>query len=275
MWEYGHCRTGAWSTVSYRVTTPWNVSNQDNLVVELEVLGDSIIDPHALELFAYRGPTPPRASIREEPDEIYHKTSGAVNNLYAITLNYVQVKKALQQEASVAGEDVDVSFSFAVKCSDTRETVRYRILSHSVTAELHVGHRQHGEVCPEKWLYHFLSYSVSDDDGHRRQRRLGGQSNDDEEDEHVMFKVRILDGGVYLLAARSDFPPSFNSNNLLQVNPDHMALGHAIEYDFTICNAKEHLTYVGLFGNVSGCALYDITPVAFSGACKNGIKFVG
>ena len=75
---------------------------------------------------------------------------------------------------------------------------------------------------------------------------------------------------VCSLTAPVPYLQGFNSENSLTVMPDKMALGHALEYRLTLCNAWGHRSYLGLFGNVSGCALYDVTPVGFAGACEEG-----
>lgn len=77
-------------------------------------------------------------------------SAAAVNNRHAIILNYVQINKALLQAENFNGQPVDVAFSYAVKCSGSRDTVRYRIIEHIIPSKLFTDHREHGEVCPEK-----------------------------------------------------------------------------------------------------------------------------
>jgi len=43
-----------------------------------------------------------------------------------------------------------------------------------------------------------------------------------------------------------------------------VALGHVVEYSIDLCGAGGHKNYVGIFGDDSGCAQYDIKAGAMS-----------
>jgi len=48
-------------------------------------------------------------------------------------------------------------------------------------------------------------------------------------------------------------------------DPDStIALGHVVEYSINICEAGGHKNYVGVFGDESGCALYDLKAEAMA-----------
>jgi hypothetical protein len=51
-----------------------------------------------------------------------------------------------------------------------------------------------------------------------------------------------------------------------------VALGHFVEYDITLCNVAGHKAYIGIFGDDSGCALYDVSAevVEVEGKCHDG-----
>jgi hypothetical protein len=68
---------------------------------------------------------------------------------------------------------------------------------------------------------------------------------------------------------------SFNSKNRLEVFPSIMATTHSLHFTFTMCDVAQaaiERVFFGVFGNVSGCALYDITPTYFtSSSCTEGV----
>ena len=85
------------------------------------------------------------------------------------------------------------------------------------------------------------------------------------------------------MAARRSNPPGFNSNNAVDFDlmagddPDStVAYGHVVEYDVRLCNAEGYIEYIGLFGDESGCALYDITATWMDEdeECEEGVSRV-
>jgi len=81
----------------------------------------------------------------------------------------------------------------------------------------------------------------------------------------MRVRIRILQGAIYQISTRHDFPPAFNSKNLINLeltagdDPEStIAQGRVVDYELTMCNASGHLNYIGVFGDESGCAVYDI-----------------
>lgn len=145
-------------------------------------------------------------------------------------------------------------------------------MAHESKAHLGMGHRYHGSVCPFSWVFHYVdpTVEVSSESAHRTTpRRLGEAAvTESNEQENIRFSVRILQGGLYRVSARLDNPPGFTSPNKVNLNlmagPDPystVALGHEVQYDITLCSVQGHRTYLGVFGDESGCALYDVSAV--------------
>lgn len=89
--------------------------------------------------------------------------------------------------------------------------------------------------------------------------------------QNVQLTLRIIQGGIYRVSTRLDNPPGFNSDNNIDLDlmagldpVSTVALGHVVEYKITMCNAAGHKGYFGLYGDESGCALYDITATQFA-----------
>jgi len=187
----------------------------------------------------------------------------------------------------------------AIKCSDARELVRFRIMLHSIHAHLDLGHTVHGQTCPNGWVYHYVDLQSSTV-GASHKRRLGDSFTSGNEienkDERSLGKTssstalvnlrvsfRLLQGGVYQVSTRFDNPPTFTSTNSfdleLMAGPDPestVALGYVVEYTLNLCNVGGHKSYLGVFGDESGCALYDIKAVemAEDEKCVNGASRV-
>jgi len=268
-WVYGHCDSGGWSPTSFKEVLTKD-SDPNNLLIEVEVLQDEdapgVLDPKAVSVWAFDGDVPPPLAEREAEDAYVGRSLEAVGNMHIIFQNYIDVKRVVDHLKESTTE-TEKSVSFAIKCSEARGRVRFRAMINSVHAGLALDHRGHGEVCPMGWVYHYVDLRPADgtyaSSGHRR---LGGSSEKKEEQaKHLRVSFRLLRGGVYQVSTRRDYPPGFNSANLynlkLMAGPDPestVAFGEVVEYEITLCNALDHKSYVGIFGDESGCAIYDI-----------------
>ena len=93
------------------------------------------------------------------------------------------------------------------------------------------------------------------------------------------------------MAFRDEFPPTFNSKNTLELGllsgvPGYsgedpsstMATHGTVQYDITLCDvANDKKQYMGLYGDDSGCALYDVKPEWWSSddpsaTCVQGVE---
>ena len=54
----------------------------------------------------------------------------------------------------------------------------FRIVAMLIKSELFLGHKQHGELCPQEWVYHYFEFSDSDDDEDFGGRRLAATDDD-------------------------------------------------------------------------------------------------
>jgi hypothetical protein len=202
-------------------------------------------------------------------------SKSALNNIHTIFQNYITTEQRLTLMREM--NETEGHLSIAVKCSAARDVVRFRALVSNIHAQLQIGQRAHGEVCPGAWVYHFEDLRVAaDDSAHERARRhlsAGAPVV------NLRFTIRILQGGIFQAAVRKGQPPGFNSKNMIDLalmsGPDPqstVAHGFAVEYHLDVCGAAEDAYFVGLFGDKSGCALYDVTAEAMdaSEVCKSG-----
>ena len=267
---YDSCLKGSFPLSDY-VFTITGTDRHNNLVIELEQLLPNRVDPSALHLFGFKAKFVP-ISDRENNADFVRKV--AVNNIHSITMNYIDLKYSDDEE-----------YSFAVKCgiADTK------FLAYLIHAEIHPGHRQFGEVCPNNWIYHYYVFYAGGhsedvdvnalfDDG--RHRKLGNSSTlsgaeeiHADEGTYLRFHVRVLHGEFFHIAVRKAYPPSFNSENSKDLSPIGYADGHVLTFDIDVCSpiigAKY---YVGIFGANSGCGKYDVQPyVMTTGKCDDTV----
>ena len=59
-----------------------------------------------------------------------------------------------------------------------------------IKSELQLGYKQHGELCPQEWVYHYYDFSDSDDDEDFGVRRLAA-SDDDAPDVGTHLRLHI------------------------------------------------------------------------------------
>jgi hypothetical protein len=269
------CEQGRGASAPFRVTLPKDL--RGNLLVGVKVLLDKAVDNSAVTVKAFTG-----KDINGYPLFVSDK---AVQNTHTVIMNYIEIKFASSFD-----------FSFTVECSPLGPA-RFQMLAHVIKATLHLHHRQHGEVCPESWVYHYYDFTGEDnftiadtatasdskesntDSGHRR--LLGTKSSKSAAPAktvfsnatisypHLRFHVRMSEGKVYKLSTRFQQPPSFNSKNKAERMPLKAPLGHILHEYLTVCNAELGRHYIGLFGDVDGCALYDVVPEIFDGECTN------
>jgi len=174
-----------------------------------------------------------------------------------------------------------------------------------IYAKLNLGLKAHGETCPNGWVYHFVDLLDrvdlrSSNAGASEKRRLGDNfSSDIEIDDkgerslgdtssstvpvNLQVSFRLLEGGVYQLSTRLDNPPTFTSTNSFDLelmagpNPKStVALGNVVEYTVNLCNVGGHKAFMGIFGDESGCATYDIKVVEMAAdeKCVDGASRV-
>jgi len=259
-WMYSHCERGGWAGMSFRETFTKGME-VNNVLIEVEALMEDAdqVDPRAVAVYVYKGAAPPSASER---DASFQSVSlAAKDNIHTIFHSYIEINKLLDELEDT--DEENMYLSFAIKCSDDRDLTRFRIMLHETHAKLSFGHRYHGSVCPGGWVFHLVDLTGDDaDDGHRRL----GQTEPSAQ--NVRYTIRILQGGLYRASARLDNPPGFNSDNKVDLDLmagldplSTVALGHFVEYDITLCNVAGHKAYIGLFGDDSGCALYNVSVV--------------
>ena len=82
---------------------------------------------------------------------------------------------------------------------------------------------------------------------------------------NLRVQIQILEGAIYQISTRHDFPPTFGSKNLINLeltagdDPEStIAQGRVVDYELSMCSASGYLNYIGVFGDESGCAVYDI-----------------
>jgi hypothetical protein len=264
---YGHCDGDGWAKRSFQKTiTP--DTEPTNLLIEVDMLDDDqfpgVLDAQAISVYMFSSPTPPALSERE--GSYAAKSESAISNVHAISANYIAMTKAVRSlslnNATASGT------SIAVKCSGSRGRVRFRVLLHTLHAGLSLGHRYHSQVCPLGWVYHYVDLRSEESEAHRRQRRLGdvtGSEGTSGSELNLRIRLRILQGAIYQVSTRRDFPPAFNSNNLMNLeltagdHPDStVAYGKVVEFEIRLCGASGHKNYIGVFGDESGCAFYDV-----------------
>jgi len=299
-WQYAHCARGGWSDVSFLETFTKGMT-VENILIEVEVLKDegvplgSVLDATAISVYMFDG-YPPVVAEREIEGAYLTRSLTSLGSMYTLFQSYIEVNKLI---AALDSNTDSASSSMAIKCSDARELVRFRIMLHSIHAHLDLGHTVHGQTCPNGWVYHYVdlqSLTV----GASHKRRLGDSFTSGNEienkDERSLGKTssstalvnlrvsfRLLQGGVYQVSTRFDNPPTFTSTNSfdleLMAGPDPestVALGYVVEYTLNLCNVGGHKSYLGVFGDESGCALYDIKAVemAEDEKCVNGASRV-
>ena len=258
---YDHCLAGSFSEYTYKL----HIDEEDlsnNLVIELEQLLEDRADPEAVSLYGFDTMYVPHLDI--EGSAVFTSLS-AISNIHSLTFNYVDLK---------AGGGL-TDMSFAVKCGPNAGA-KYRILAHIVKSPLVTGHLQHGEVCPESWIYHHHVVGVQGNktdeiEGHRGLSETVADGEEamrheiGEPAKFLRFQFRLHKGSVYQITVRKDFPPGFNSKNLVTKHvEDVAAVMHFEEFDLDICNVQGgEKYYLGIFGNSEGCALYDVVATEY------------
>jgi hypothetical protein len=264
---YSHCDRDGWAKRSFQKTITQD-TEPTNVLVEIEMLDDDqfpgVLDAQAISVYMYSSRTPPALSERE--GSYASKSESAISNVHAISVNYISMKKAVR---SLSLNNISASgMSFAVKCSGSRERVRFRVLLHTLHARLSLGQRFHSQVCPLGWVYHYVDLRSEDSEDRRRQRRLGdvaGSESTSGSELNLRIRLRIFQGAIYQVSTRRDFPPAFNSINRVNLeltaggDPDStVANGKVVEFEIRLCGASGHKNYIGVFGDESGCAVYDV-----------------
>ena len=266
---YGHCDRDGWAKKSFKRTVTVD-TQPTNQLVEVEMLDDDrfqgVLDDKAISVYLFSGTVPPSLSDREE--NYVSKSEFAISNIHAMSSNYIETKKLIN---SLSSHNLTESgISIAIKCSGSRDRVRFKTLLHTLHAELGLNHRFHSRVCPLEWLYHHIDLREGESSSHRKQRRLGEGSNSESGDsssyhKNVRVRIRILQGAIYQISTRHDFPPAFNSKNLINLeltagdDPEStIAQGRVVDYELSMCSASGYLNYIGVFGDESGCVVYDI-----------------
>ena len=267
---YDSCQAGSFPVNDY-IFSITGTDRHNNLVIELEQLLPNRVDPSALFLYGFKATAVP-ISDRENSADFISKVS--VNNIHSVTLNYIDLKYS---------DDED--FAFTVKCGVAN--TKFRMVAYLIHAEVHPGHKQFGEVCPNSWIYHYYVFypdghsedvdveEVVVDDGRRILSGDGSTSVDVHaaEGTYLRFHVRVLHGEFFHMAIRKEYPPSFNSVNNKDLTPVGYADGHILTFDIDVCSpiigAKY---YLGIFGADSGCGKYDVQPyVMTTGICDDTV----
>jgi hypothetical protein len=267
---FGHCDRDGWAKKSFKRTVTADTV-PTNLLLEVVMLDDDrfqgVLDAEAISVYLFSDPTPPPLSEREE--SFSAKSEVAISDVHVISANYIKMKNVVNslsvQNMSTAG------ISIAVKCSASRDRVRFKTLMHSLAADMRLYHRYHSRVCPKGWLYHLVDLRSDEEaETQHRQRRLGGAAASGPDgtpgsQANLRIRIRILEGAIYQIATRHEYPPGFNSKNLVNLeltageDPEStIAQGKVVDFEVYMCGASGHLNYIGLFGDESGCAVYDI-----------------
>ena len=280
---FGHCDRDGWAKKSFKKTVTTETV-PTNLLVEVVVLDDDhfrgVLDDRAISVYLFSGTVPPALSERE--DSFVSKSDFAISNAHAMTSNYIAMKNLI---SSLSSHNLTESgISIAIKCSGSRDRVRFKTLLHSINAELGLNHRFHSRVCPMEWLYHYIDLRGEEPSTHRRHRRLGEGTESVfngtlSSGTNLRVQIRILEGAIYQISTRHDFPPTFGSKNLVNLeltagdDPEStIAQSRLVNIEVNICSAPGHLNYIGVFGDESGCAVYDIitTYMDESESCDEG-----
>ena len=133
--------------------------SQDNLLIEVELTVSTASSdmPSVLEVLLFEG---------EMPDKTYKSqrfASKGNNGLWSIAVSAHDLR--------------ETTYYIVVKGTDVNE-VRYRIVTLLIESTLVLGHRHHGEICEDEWVYFNFnaadenSTSSSSSSSHRRSRRL-------------------------------------------------------------------------------------------------------
>jgi len=281
---YGHCDRDGWAKKSFKKTIDAG-TEPTNLLMEVEILGDDhfqgILDERAVSVYLFSGPTLPALSEREV--NYVSKSEFAISNVHAMSSNYIETKKIVKSlNSSTLTES---GMSIAVKCSGARDRVRFKTLLQTLHAQLVLSQRFHSRVCPLEWTYHYIDLRDGESNTHRRHRRLGDTSNTASgtvsSEMNLLIRMRILQGAIYQVSTRHDFPPAFSSANLVNLeltagdDPEStVAQGRVVEFELNMCGASGHLNYIGVFGDESGCAVYDIIAeyMGEGEACVDGAR---
>ena len=240
--------------------------SHDNLVIEVQDLSAAVggLNPNALSVLLYHD-----GYIPEDRQTEHSSTTASGDGLYSV---------------AVSAHDIHQGTYFVSIRAETDVTVPFRMVVLKVHAELTVGVTQHGELCPNEWLYHTFSHGASagsgSDDSNRR--RLGssyygssygtsyyGAADDDDDDgghgtasgTHLRLKLYKYSGDFYYLPAHEHAP--------IKLVPPYGYLGAEAgvmeEAEIHLCNLETGTHYLGLVGG-SACSAYDIVAETFTDA---------
>ncbi len=167
----------------------------------------------------------------------------AKHNVHTLSLNYIDLHYGK-----------NTHLSFAVRCGP-HGGAKFNILAHQIRARMHVARRVISEVCPEKWIYHYID---------TEETLVAGS--------FLRLRVRVLSGDVFRISVRTGFPPSFNTENDTDLTPAASLTKDKIyEYTIHVCDLKEgERIFIGLFGAKTGCAKYEVLPTILGGSKEGG-----
>ena len=203
-----------------------------NLPIGLELLGSNLVyevidessetNPQALGIYLYKSEIP-----IDRKSETYALSSS--KGVYSIAVPATTLRET---ETHFLG----------VRCAS--ESVRFKVVVMLITERLAINHAQHGEICPDSWIYFdFMSSSA-----------IAGH--------HLTIRVEKFEGDLFVMARRVE-PPSKLVYPYFYMAPD--------EYFtvFSVCSleADDHV-YIALSGG-KGCAAFDVTvEVSANATCS-------
>jgi hypothetical protein len=211
--DRGHCDAGAWADYYIDVHDD---DEANNVLFEVEDMAESN-NPNSLELHVFKGEIP-----ESRVSEL--RSTHSFKQVYSVSMSYHDLTPG--------------RYYLCVRCAvGGAASVRFRVLSLLIHAEVSPGHAQHGEVCPKQWIHHFYNYNSSALAA-SSQRRLGGGgdlghgSSASGGGHHVRLKIRKGVGSMYVL-------PRHGAAPIKLVPPYGYMAASTFEMEVDICDMEE------------------------------------
>ena len=232
----------------------------DNLVVEVELTDES---------YNGHGDTPESLEVLL----FYNEITGG----YATELRAERGTQGIWSVAVNAHDMKQGTWYVVVKCQAFVK--RYRVVALLIESQLILGHRHHGELCENSWVYHIYRHAqggnstAQQQGGHRLRRALALAAHDDDAANsshhggtHLSFHIWRYSGEFFITGTHEYAP-------IKLVPPYIKVAAPEIEASLTMCNVdQDAITYFGIYGG-RGCALYDVVAHSFTGECQEVKKY--
>mmetsp|Transcript_14906 Transcript_14906/g.48653 ORF Transcript_14906/g.48653 Transcript_14906/m.48653 type:complete len:1617 (+) Transcript_14906:81-4931(+) len=213
------CAAGQYQLFSFEVSEE---RSHENLVVEVERRDEprSGDTPDALGVYLY---APPLVEVPDDYEtELYSEWGSA--GIWSVSISSHDMTNGTYHLAVKCHGISDVSFSVSV------------IL---IQAKLTVGHRSHGEICPDNFVYHTVTPGAV----------VGGVVA--QQQKNYRIRVWLSNAGDFYVMPRHAHPPLKLSPPYAHAEPSNS------EFDVYLCDLSVGNThYLGLLGG-HRCAVYD------------------